>query len=182
MTVIPLGEYRPWLYKVANRLLSPGHPDLDDLVQEGYIAMWKAEKSFSPEKGKMDWWLKFKAHRRMLTIVQRRRLEEDLSLNKKVRVNNHGGTEESLELQDLLAAPDLLESIEMAYHTGEIAEAIDSLSPAQRKYVYARFWLGLSGKEMQDLGVFGYDPSALWTRKSNGARDKLGKELAHLHP
>jgi hypothetical protein len=48
--------------------------------------------------------------------------------------------------------------------------------------VVARFWLGLSGQEMRQLGVFAYDPSSLWTSKKNGARWKLQKELAHLAP
>lgn len=173
-----LREYLPWLRKVATSLLPPWQPSIDDVVQEGYIAMWKAEKSFDPSRGKLDYWLKMKAHRRMLTVVIRQGTPE-LSLNKDVSSGN-GGSEEHWELQDFIAAPDLLGEVEMAYHHGEIAEAIDRLSPAQKRYVYARFWLGLSGREMREMGLFGYDPSALWNRKDTGAKVKLQRDLHRL--
>jgi RNA polymerase sigma factor (sigma-70 family) len=159
-----LRDYLPWLRVVAGNLIGFENPDVQDLVQEGYIAMWKAIKSFTPDKGKLDWWLKFKAANRMKTLAIRRPLPDD-------------------ELQDWsldIAAPDLLDQIDIAYHHGEIAAAIDRLTPQQKRYVIARFWLGLSGNEMQQLGVFTYDPSALWNSKRNGARWKLQEDLAHL--
>lgn len=159
-----LREYLPWLRVVAGNLAGFDSPDLQDLVQEGYIAMWRALRSFSPDSGVLDFWLKFKASNRMKTIAGRRK-SPDAEL-----------PAWSLDI----AAPDLLEKIDIAYHHGEIAQAIDRLSPAQRRYVIARFWLGLSGNEMRELGVFAYDPSALWTSQRNGARWKLQKELAHL--
>lgn len=175
MTDEELGEYLPWLRKLATGFLHPGHPALDDLVQEGYIAMWKAEKSFDPSRGKLDFWVKVKAHRRMLSVVT------------DGHYTGHTGRQRSVESfpsadMDILdkAPPTLLGDIEMAYHNGKIAEAIDRLTPAQRRYVYARFWLGLSGKEMRDLGVFGYDPSGLWNRKDTGAKVKLQRDLHRL--
>jgi len=161
-----LGAYRGWLQKVAGNMIGFGDPRLDDLIQEGYIAMWKALSTFSSSRGSQDWWLKYKAHGRMLEVVRRtvHRNEDELS--------------EAPE--EALAAPDLLEALELAYHEGEIAEAISRLTPKQRRYVVARFWLGLSGNEMKQLGVFAYDPSALWNSRKNGARWKLQESLQHL--
>lgn len=159
-----LRPYLPWLRVVAGNMTDFGHPDLPDLVQEGYIAMWRSLKTFNPDLGALDAWLKFKAVNRMRTLVGRRKLPD-----------------EELPVWSLdIAAPDLLEKIDIAYHHGEIAAAIDRLSPAQRRYVIARFWLGLTGNEMRELGVFNYDASALWNRMPTGARWKLQKELAHL--
>ena len=159
-----LKDYLPWLRKVAGSMIGFGDPWVDDLVQEGYIAMWRAIRSYNPAKGVLDYWLKFNGSNRIRLLVGRRRLPDE-------------------ELPDWsldIAAPDLLEQMEIAYHHGEIAQAIDNLSPQQKKYVIARFWLGLTGNEMVALGVFTYDPSALWNSKRNGARWKLEKELAHL--
>jgi RNA polymerase sigma factor (sigma-70 family) len=169
-----LRDYLPWLRTVASNMLSPGHEGVQDLVQEGYIAMWKAIRTYVPGKGQLDYWLKFKASHRMKTLAIRKP-EALPSLD--VPQNEEGGT-----LADLIEGPDLLSQIDIAYHHGEIAAAIDRLTPQQKRYVIARFWLGLSGNEMRELGVFAYDPSALWNSQRNGARRKLQKELAHLRP
>lgn len=78
----------------------------------------------------------------------------------------------------LLTAADLVDSVMIAYHRGEIARALDSLTPAQKKYVLLRFW---SGMQTGDLTrEFGYDPSGLWNNSRSGARVKLREALAHL--
>lgn len=184
MTEILRG-FRPWLYKTAQQLLSPSSPEIEDLVQEGYIAMWKALKTHKEEAGPLTAWLTTKARWRMLEVVKEKNWSgmpsrrhgrnpvQDvvpLSLDK----DYDGAT-----LADLLLTPDIAESVMNAYHHGEIHEAIAELSPAQRKYVYARFWCGMTWGEMK-TEVFGYDPSPLWTSKKNGARDKLAKTLAMI--
>lgn len=80
--------------------------------------------------------------------------------------------------EHLLAAADLIDSIQLAYHRGEILRALDALTPAQKRYVVLRFWCGYVTSELTT--VFGYEPGALWTSKRNGAREKLRCELAHL--
>ena len=50
-----LREYLGWLRKVAGNLIGFGHPDLQDLVQEGYIAMWRALKTYNPASGPLDY-------------------------------------------------------------------------------------------------------------------------------
>jgi RNA polymerase sigma factor (sigma-70 family) len=171
-----LRDYLPWLRVVAGNLAGFDSPDLQDLVQEGYIAMWRALRTYDPASGKLDYWLKFKASNRMKTIAIRAAEHperEPLDLDQP-------RTTEGDTLADLLEGPDLIAAIDIAYHHGEIAAAIDRLTPQQRRYVIARFWLGLTGNEMVALGVFSYDPSALWNSKRNGARWKLQEELKHL--
>jgi RNA polymerase sigma factor (sigma-70 family) len=83
-----------------------------------------------------------------------------------------------LGFEYLLAAADLIDSIQLAYHRGEIVQALDRLAPAQKRYVVLRFWCGYVTSELKT--VFGYDPSGLWNSQKNGARLKLREELAHL--
>jgi RNA polymerase sigma factor (sigma-70 family) len=169
-----LASYLPWLRVVAGNMLGFDSPDLQDLVQEGYIAMWRALRSYDRGGGPLDWWLKYKAGMRMKTV--------SIRAHEKVQPDSLDAprTEGGEAYADLLEAPDLLERIELAYHHGEIGAAIDRLSPQQRRYVLARFWLGLSGAEMVELGVFAYDSSGLWNSKKNGARWKLEADLRHL--
>jgi DNA-directed RNA polymerase specialized sigma24 family protein len=66
-----LGAYRNWLYKTAADLLPGGYydPDIDDLVQEGRIAMWKAYESYDDCKGTLAPWLVNAARMQMKGIA-----------------------------------------------------------------------------------------------------------------
>lgn len=73
---------------------------------------------------------------------------------------------------------DLLEGVEMAYHRGELADALSSLTPRDREYVAARFWRGMSDPEIaKELGV---SRTALQSRWSRTIRPTLAERLAHL--
>lgn len=62
-----LQQYTGWLHTVAGSMTDgPMH---DDLVQEGYIAMWRALGSYDPLMGKLDYWLKRAATDRMRSVV-----------------------------------------------------------------------------------------------------------------
>jgi DNA-directed RNA polymerase specialized sigma24 family protein len=66
-----LGAYHRWLYKQAISLL-PGaadDPALDDLVQEGRIAMWKAWQVYDDCKGTLAPWLTNAARMRMRSVA-----------------------------------------------------------------------------------------------------------------
>ncbi len=69
---------------------------------------------------------------------------------------------------------DNLDEILVCYHAGEIYDALDCLTAAQRKYVMARFWGGMNPVELKEL--FGYDPHSLW----KAAKPKLEKRLEYL--
>jgi DNA-directed RNA polymerase specialized sigma24 family protein len=66
-----LDDYHNWLYKTAADLL-PGavhDPDIDDLVQEGRIAMWKAYEKYDDCKGTLAPWLTNAARMRMKDVA-----------------------------------------------------------------------------------------------------------------
>lgn len=180
-----LKPYRGWLYARAITLLYPTHEDLDDLVQEGWIAMWQALSVYDPERGALPSWLTTHAKYRMLDVVK------DWSWTGKLPVRdgrNPVRRPELLSLDDERVsgdtvpdpeAEDLMDSVELAYHYGEIGRALDELTPRQRQYVVARFWAGMTGREMAEE-LFGYDAQGLWSSAKNGARLKLVRKLEHL--
>jgi RNA polymerase sigma factor (sigma-70 family) len=181
-----LGDYRTWLYRAATGILGPGSDFLDDLAQEGYIAMWRAAGTHDPRQGALPAWLTLKARYRMIEVAGRRNWT-GRPARRDGRSKISDGTPVSLDaeygngvtLAELVAWPELIDRVELAYHHGEILRAISRLSPQQRKYVLARFWYRMSHSEMAKE-IFGYDPSALWTSPRNGARQKLAAALAHL--
>lgn len=163
-----LEKHRNWLVRTARGIGNArnGAIGIDDIVQEGMIAMWQAMDSHDPRRGDRLMWMKANARWRMKSLVRKRiSIREDADDLVKL-------AEELQQLQSL--APDS----ENAYHNPEIAAAIKQLTPRQREYVFRRFYLGEYESEMKDH--FGYLPSGLWHSKANGARQKLEKSLAHL--
>jgi RNA polymerase sigma factor (sigma-70 family) len=182
-----IAAYRPWLYKTATGLLNPQHPELEDLVQEGRIAMWQALGTHDPDKGALPAWLTARARWRMTEAVTQRnwsgkpaRRDGRHPVAFPAVLSLDASRGDGITLADLLPDDgDVLESVLNAYHHGEIYDAICSLAPKQREYVYARFWKQLTTSEMK-AEIFGYDPSALWNSPKNGAKKKLAEKLAEM--
>lgn len=226
-----LPEHRGWLIAVATSMLSPTHPDRDDLAAEGYIAMWRAAERFDETREvPIGAWMQMAARRRMLDVVSRRERytgqtprsqDEDRvygtakGRETRDRIRAHlrehpraTGREIALALGlaastvstqlkrltidepdpgtvsltamldesdfDLPTAGDALDALIAGYHDGRIAEALDELTPNQRRYVVARFWGGLATSELREM--FGYDPAAVWRT----AKERLRPLLADL--
>lgn len=219
-----LQQYTGWLHTVArNMTTSALH---DDLVQEGYIAMWRALGTYNPDKGALDYWLKSSATNRMRKVIcgdtmtttsepksrvgtvhergnaTRERIRAYVQENPDASgavvaeavgisqgtLSYHRSkmdtvrtaealTKKTVSIEAMheagwdLEGPGHLDGIEVAYHAGEICAALDVLTPAQRKYVVARFWGGQSPSELRDL--FGYDPASLWRTAKPRLQDKL---------
>lgn len=200
-----LARFDGWLHSVANYFLSPSSPEHDDLVQEGRIAMWRSVEKFDFSRGPLNAkWMTTAARLQMKDAVRRKlwtgqpsERGHTRSSSPKARLipgDPDGNTVAVLSLMEdddaldmMLGAADLLAGVELAYHRGEILEAIGRLSPMQQRYVVCRFWLGLEGdggapgggallKEMMGTG----SPHVYWTAKDRGARDRLRVSLAHL--
>jgi RNA polymerase sigma factor (sigma-70 family) len=189
-----LGDYRSWLLTQAERILgSHGHPDRDDLVQEGYIAMWRALDSYDESRGSVAGWLTYRARMRMTECVSQRqwtgkpalrdgrhKVEAPFvdSLDRELGSGQDGG-QTRITVADVVPGVEYLEGTELAYHHGEIMAALAALTPGQRKYVEAKFWHGMTESEIK-AGVFGYDAGRLWRSQTAGAKVRLAKSLAHL--
>lgn len=160
-----LRQYKRYLLKIAWDYVSTAE-DAQELAQEGWIAMWEAHRDWTEQKGvPLHTHIKNKARWRMTEVARRGtytgRSSSNFSGAKKARK-----LEVPLESQDPATEQDV-DSILMAYHTGEIVDAINSLPPKQRQQVYDRFWRGC------------YDPhNANWWYR--GARGKLRERLGHL--
>lgn len=181
-----LADYEGWLHARAHRLISPMSPDHDDLVQEGRIAMWKAYETYEGSRGALPAWLTAHANWHMTEAVSRKtwtgmppRLHGSIpATNDTIDASLDKMMEDGVAIEGMLVAADLSDSMILAYHQGEIAMALSTLTQQQRRYVYLRFWEGYTERGMQP--IFGYTPSGLWNSQKNGARLKLRNRLAHL--
>jgi RNA polymerase sigma factor (sigma-70 family) len=199
-----LPKFERWLHWMANYYLPWNSPEHDDLVQEGRIAMWNAAQKNNYEGGPLNArWLTRLASRQMKDCVRRnlwtgqpREHGATRSTSPEARFIPGTGedpTRETIQfltlmdddwaLEQMLGAAELLEGIELAYHRGEILQAIAALPLRQQRYVVLRFWGGMGEQKgdgfteiMGDKNVH----SNLWKQKNSGARDRLRKSLAHL--
>src|SRR5262249_14089754 len=147
------------------------------LAQEGHIAMWKAISSYRPESGvKLSTHLMNKARWRIAEVAVRGTFTGKASQAGKKHsagTKKHKNTEQCVDmtLSDFdFECLDNIEEASLAYHYGEIIQAINKLPLHQREKVYNRFW-GNS-----------YDPknSSWWHAKRIGAKDRLREQLGHL--
>lgn len=154
---IVLGDYRRWLLAVANRMVGgQGEDRVQNLAQEGYIAMWRALDSYDPERGALASWLVKAAEMRMADVV--RRGVDFGQIGKR-----NPGTEDGLrgerswevlapvEMEDVEAkiAIWLQDGLALAYHRGEIQRAIGRLTKDEQRYVVLRFWHGKTNPEIE---------------------------------
>lgn len=78
----------------------------------------------------------------------------------------------------VVRADDVIEKVLMAYHDGEILDAIRALPRAHQEYVVQRFWGGLTHAEIRALATKPLrDYSELWTER---IRPRLREQLHHL--
>lgn len=167
-----LVSYRGWILKVASHMSSDAG-EVEDLAQEAWVAMWRALKTYRAERGSLPSWLTQAALWRMREVV--------VSKSWTGRPARHQGrtpvkgiAEYPTELEVLesaLSGQEMLESVELAYHHGEISDVIAALPSAQRRYVRLRFWQGARKPEL--TAAYGYDPSALWRRAKPVLQEKL---------
>ena len=184
-----LRSYRGWLFKVAIDIagLREGGQLVQELAQEGYIAMWRSLDSFEPGAGSLPHWLTSNARRRMLEVLRRdARFGKPESRGVHTRPESVGATQGSLdELSDAgwdrQADFDVEELVLEAYMRGSVHRALRVLSPDQLRYVELRFWQGWSETQMYQRRAFDnhVNVRGLWTGKS-GAAALLRDELRRL--
>lgn len=189
-----LDAYTKWLHKMANSYLEPWDERHDDLVQEGRIAMWKALQTWDAEKTSLPSWLTGAAKLRMKDFAFGHGKETGHeSMAGRKPAETVASVDELLDINEgdapaFLGVSDSLESVSLAYHYGEIQKALGLLSPMQRKYVYARYWMGLDPTSrapgMKELVALVPEVTKrhLWTGSSHqvGAKERLREALAHL--
>jgi RNA polymerase sigma factor (sigma-70 family) len=177
-------NYEEWAARMARQMLGDDlHPgtamDWQDLAQEALIEVWRAERSFDPERSPdPEAYAKWKARNAAKTKLRPR--EKHVVYRRDDVGEAHREDAEDALAQLVAEDPDVLEAVIASYHRGEIRAALDALTPKQREYVVLRFWGGLTEAEL--TAHFGYGPSGLWGAPTGrgGARRKLAAALAHL--
>lgn len=184
-------RFLKWCHAMANQTLPPSSSDHDDLVQEALIAIWRATQKADAEQGGANapfltnaakWRLREVAVRQTWTGHSRSRGTKGKDV---LRMSPASLDKVREEWGDLLEpadfdAVDALDKVVMAYHHGEIAQAIASLPPAHRAYVMKRFWGGKSDAEIAaERRVSSNQPSWEWKNKIAPA---LRESLGHLDP
>jgi DNA-directed RNA polymerase specialized sigma24 family protein len=158
---VSVADFEVWLHREAYRVGGDFVPH-DDLVQEGRIEMWRTLERRGPHAGFMTQ----DAARRMREIARSGAREFG---NEGKR--GPGSVRDAISF-DLIERPvepeqaDLADQLVLAYHRGEIRQAIDALPPRQRAAAI---------KLLTD-GVLTAQERAAWV----DARRKLQAELAHL--
>ncbi len=183
-----LRSYRGWLYKTAIQFagLREGGQLVQDLAQEGYIAMWRSLDTFEPGAGSLPHWLTSNARKRMLEVLRRdARFGKPEARGVHTRAESVGATEGSLDELvesgwDRRANSDVEGLVLEAYMRGVVHQAMQVLTPDQRRYVQLRFWKGWSETQMYQRRAFddNVNVRGLWSGK-NGAAARLRTELAH---
>lgn len=159
-----LADYDRWLHKAANDRLGVGHAAHDDLVQEGRIAMWgQVEKHGREHAGFMT----SQARLRMGDVARGAKAFGGIKVA--VRDVAPATSVEALEAANvpvLAYTSDPAPVACLAYHRQEIADAVDRLTPSERR---------AAKRVMNDEPRSAADRAA-WTT----ARRKLAVDLDHL--
>jgi RNA polymerase sigma factor (sigma-70 family) len=162
-------EMRPWLRaEAAFRLGWERSRHTEDLAQEGWIAVWKALPDYPAGRAEelRIPWCKTVARNRMLNWIR----DELLAPTR--------GEDNSTLVDDMATVwegAQAAHEVDRSYHDGEIAAALQQLTLRQRDYVVARYWHGMSAKELDaHFGVTNC-AAAYWnTRVRSGLAEKLG--------
>lgn len=136
-------DYRRWLYRLAHDMLwesSSARAGLtvDDLAQEGSIAMWRASQSFDAARGHLAAHLTNAARLRMLDVVMGKKPSFGTE-------GNRGRVKVPEELVGPLPEPGspyepIVETFLDAEADGRLVEALAAMSPTAREYVERVFW------------------------------------------
>lgn len=146
-----LKDYDGWLKHQA-RIISPSGDQVEDLVQEGRIAMWQALDKYDPSRGSLSSYLVTVAYFRMGKVLKKNNWtgSSRASTNHVVKVGEPYSNLE--ELSGMVAY--LPDNIELAYHHKEIQKSIEELSPKQQEYAVGKFWNGTKQRELPSHGVW----------------------------
>jgi RNA polymerase sigma factor (sigma-70 family) len=154
----------------------------DDLLQEGRIVQWAVlEKRPDSERS-------------YVSAAMTNRIKECISRGTWTGLETHQGRprdplrrpgssrssvdDETLQLADVVDQADWVEHIQLAYHHGEISQAINALTFTQRVHVVARFWYGMSNAEI--AAQQGCSKQTVERQWRETIRPHLVRELGHL--
>lgn len=163
-----LSAYRLWLLKTAREYVDA--TDVYDLAQEGHIAMWKA-LSTCPDGIKLSTHLMNKARWRMAEVAKRgtwtgKPSEAGRKYRPVLEPVDMGMSDFDVES----VTREQAEAVMVAYHHGEIMDALNALKPEVKTKIVDWFWRGMVDHKNR----------AWWDGKGYGAKHRLASQLEHL--
>lgn len=168
-----IDAFRRWAHWTAGRIINPYCGDYDDVVQEGLIEAWRVLQAKGGRDNVSATYLTQGMRRRMYDIVNGRPMYGG---NRRPGPRTEPPHVRSLDGID--PGFDPLHAVELAYHHGEIVEALGSLTRDDCEYVLLRFWGGLTDTEIaQRRHVSNQN---LWQNWHRRIRPRLQESLNHL--
>lgn len=165
-----------WSHWHAGQLVPATDALYDDLVQEALITAWRTAE----EKGiRNAVYVTTAARYRQQGVAAGRPMTGgDSTPGPKSRpAEQRVDTYDDLD-PALLAAPELLDTVEWAYHRGEILAVLDGMDPRHRRYVWAKFFEGK--RDFEIAAEMAVDKRLLNTWWRRTIRPRLAAELEHL--
>lgn len=178
-------ELRGWLGSTARALLTKRQNrriSAEDLAQEGWIAMWRVLDKVDSCRGDGMGLLKVAARRRMIDVLRSeyvytksgRSTPRDVEIPVSTLVEAESDIEATVWSR--LAFADNADALVLAYHEGEIWDAVHSLPEDERRYVILRFYRGFTHTESMVYLGRNTKTGSLWCQ----AKARLQHKLAHL--
>lgn len=131
-----LERYRRWLLKVAGEMAAAQGwwrwSERHDLAQEGWIAMWRALRTFDPSRGAEATYLTTAARLRMAECLKRETWTGTPMVRGHHREKPASPVERMVEPGTQFT---LIEDADWAYHRQQIMHALALVSPGDRAYV-----------------------------------------------
>lgn len=151
-----LKSLKPKLLAIAATYSSDRHTQ-EDLCQEAWIEIWKYfSKNPEDAETKSKKFFGMMAKRKMHDIIIRGYKTFGASSEKRTRGAIINDIPVSLYYKEMSSISRIWESLqttnddlELAYHNGEIADAIQSLPSRQREVIELMYWKGLTAQEVK---------------------------------
>lgn len=178
-----VARYHKWTHFVAGKMTGgSGHPLYDDIVQEAKIEMFRVLEVKGADKVGATY-LTRAARSRMLAALTREVFTGgDTKPGPKSRPDRLLVDWQAAEgpgvPETLLEARDELDSASLAYHQGDLADAINALDERDRHYVVEKFWGGSTDREIEVK--FGERRGTSYDRWKKRIRPALAERLAHM--
>jgi RNA polymerase sigma factor (sigma-70 family) len=144
-----LGRYRRWIYAMVREMAPRLYSEWEDLAQEAWISIWKALKTYDPELGAEATYLTTAARMRVTDVLRRHIWTGTPSIRGHRREEPATPVDTDWDWVDDQSTyiENRFDDALMAYHHGEIADALSKLSAADRTYVEHHVMMDLGQPE-----------------------------------
>ena len=152
----------------ARTLVGDADPRFDDVRQEALIEAWR-EASNHP--GYSATWIAKASRMRALEVASTSRPmfgHPDTKPGPKSRPTTYAvdWTDQDGPIAEPVEDSDPLAAVEWGYHHGLLRQAMESLKPEDREYVFRRFWLGQGDVEIAKvIGIDRVRLNSNWRRR-----------------